>query len=81
LFWLAASTSQAEQEQENVEEIEVQTQRAVDAHLGSHRAVALDRWIGSHAFDGLRIVGGQGREDDDPDDANEKIERTIVHWG
>src|SRR5665213_1065758 len=63
---LSPATRQPQQAQEQVDEIEIQRQSAVDRRLASGVGAFVARRV--HRFNALRIVRSQSRENNDSDD-------------
>src|ERR1700751_5718101 len=69
--WSAAVAEQAQQHEEQVDEVEVETQRAHHRLAAGDATVVVDV---VHLLDALRVVGGQADEDQHADHRDEPVE-------
>src|SRR5689334_6780382 len=70
----AAAAEDAQQQQEQVNEVEIERQRAEDAGLAAR--FAIERGIRSDPLDLLRVIGGQPHEDKHAEVGSQPID----HW-
>jgi hypothetical protein len=75
-LFLVTPREKAEQEDEQVDEVQIERKSAHDAHLHQAIAVLLEFGQICHFLDALGIVGGQACENQHADDADNPTQRT-----
>ena len=77
--FLPVPPQQSQQVVEQVEEVQIERQRAQDTQFAHEfRALSLDLRIGRHTGDLLNVIGRQTGEDQDAQDADSQIERAAA---
>jgi len=77
LIFLSAPSTQAQDEQEQVDEVQIETQRAQNTEACLDIFIALLHGGGGHAFDALGVVEGQSQEDENTGKSDDPAEDCV----